>query len=255
MQAGSVHENRLHPFLKVEMLKYQNHPDRATLREVTFLMDDMLHALELGRVQLTPRAKQSIYGSSNLVNLKGRRIVKSEAKRLKEKLEDEDSKKQREKEFKIHTTKVKMKLEKMRYEQIELQRKKDELKREELRAKRQKDLNKEAAKRKFYEQVAQDYEKRTGTLKEEEKAKAAEDKERQDKEKEQRKAENQQQLKAHREKLLVELKKQELDRRLAGLAKDEAGRRFQRKLKEKTEKMLKPDRLPVQMGYLAGSAS
>ena len=63
-------EPELDMFLKVKLAENILHPNRQTLKEVAYLMDDMLKAVEKGnmneegQIVLSPRAKEKIYKNS-----------------------------------------------------------------------------------------------------------------------------------------------------------------------------------------------
>jgi len=63
-------EPELDMFLKIQLAENILHPNRQTLKEAAYLMDDMLKAVETGnrneegQIALSPRAKEKIYKNS-----------------------------------------------------------------------------------------------------------------------------------------------------------------------------------------------
>jgi len=53
----------LDPTLKLQLIQNKNDDNFENLQETAYLMEDMLRALELGRIDLTPRAKLRVYNS------------------------------------------------------------------------------------------------------------------------------------------------------------------------------------------------
>ena len=66
-QMNSSVEPELDMFLKIQLAENLLHPNRQTLKEAAYLMDDMLKAVETGnrdeegQIALSPRAKDKIY--------------------------------------------------------------------------------------------------------------------------------------------------------------------------------------------------